>query len=535
MPTSIRWAAACFDSLPEPPRYPGTNGPAAVMMAHLHQPPPRVTARRPDLPPELDAVIATAMAKEPAQRFRTAGELVDAAQNALRAAAPSVVRTTLPANAVGIPHVSDGGWWQPPGEPTPAETGPPPAPRRRLRWIAAAVAVVTTVAATVAAMTLTGREEPAAAPTTPTTPTSVAAPAPSTPALIPAGELPELLPSAQLLAVPLQTNGLTVESTATALLDSAPELSDPQCVSSWAPAQVAAYADTGYQAVQLQTLRDNAEPPQQTTVTQALIAFPTTAAAENAIGTQFEQWNQCANRAITVTPPGGGPTRVTLGDPTGGSATTHFIDQQREVRPAELPARDERQQQRRGGCRRLLPDRARPWPGGRRHHCRQPARPLRPVRSSAVTDGTPSIGSVIAGYRLERKLGEGGMGAVYLARNPDLPRYDAVKVLSAELSQSPEFRARFIREADLAARLTHPNVVAVYRRGETPDGQLWIAMQFIDGTDADAALRAHEMTAQRAVHVVTEVGRALDYAHGRNVVHRDIKPANFLFVPRREL
>jgi serine/threonine protein kinase len=146
----------------------------------------------------------------------------------------------------------------------------------------------------------------------------------------------------------------------------------------------------------------------------------------------------------------------------------------------------------------------------------------------AVTDGTLTIGSVLAGYRLERKLGAGGMGAVYLARNPDLPRYDAVKVLSAELSRDPEFRARFIREADLAARLTHPNIVAVYRRGETPDGQLWIAMQFVDGTDADAAQRGGAMTAGRAVHIVGEVAKALDYAHDRHVLHRDLKPANFL-------
>ena len=82
--------------------------------------------------------------------------------------------------------------------------------------------------------------------------------------------------------------------------------------------------------------------------------------------------------------------------------------------------------------------------------------------SVTVTDGTLSTGSVLAGYRLERKLGEGGMGAVYLARNPDLPRYDAIKVLSAELSRDPEFRARFIREADVAARLTHPNICLLY-------------------------------------------------------------------------
>ncbi len=138
-----------------------------------------------------------------------------------------------------------------------------------------------------------------------------------------------------------------------------------------------------------------------------------------------------------------------------------------------------------------------------------------------------TIGSVFAGYRIERLLGAGGMGTVYLARNPELPRSDALKVLSADLSRDPGFRARFIREAELASSLDHPNIVSVHRRGEF-NGQLWIAMQFVDGTDADNALLAGTMTPARALHIVHQVGRALDYAHQRGVVHRDVKPANFL-------
>ena len=76
-----------------------------------------------------------------------------------------------------------------------------------------------------------------------------------------------------------------------------------------------------------------------------------------------------------------------------------------------------------------------------------------------------SAGSVVAGYRIERVLGSGGMGEVYLAAHPSLPRYDALKVLNAELSGDPDFRARFIREADVAARLDHPNIVSIYNRG----------------------------------------------------------------------
>ncbi|MBB3606661.1 serine/threonine-protein kinase [Mycolicibacterium sp. BK556] len=139
-----------------------------------------------------------------------------------------------------------------------------------------------------------------------------------------------------------------------------------------------------------------------------------------------------------------------------------------------------------------------------------------------------SAGSMVGGYRIEKLLGSGGMGAVYLAANPTLPRHDALKVLSAELSRDRDFRARFIREAEVASALDHPNIVAVYNRGETEDGQLWIAMQYVEGTDADDALRTGTMTPQRAVHIIGEVAKALDHAHARNVVHRDVKPANFL-------
>jgi eukaryotic-like serine/threonine-protein kinase len=138
-----------------------------------------------------------------------------------------------------------------------------------------------------------------------------------------------------------------------------------------------------------------------------------------------------------------------------------------------------------------------------------------------------STGSVFAGYRIERVLGAGGMGTVYLVGDPELPRSDALKVLSPELSRDNDFRARFVREADVAAALDHPNIVLVYRRGEF-EGQLWIAMRFVDGSDADAALREGTMTPARAVHIIGEVGKALDYAHQRGVVHRDVKPANFM-------
>ncbi|MGS2805876.1 serine/threonine-protein kinase [Nocardia sp. MW-W600-9] len=138
-------------------------------------------------------------------------------------------------------------------------------------------------------------------------------------------------------------------------------------------------------------------------------------------------------------------------------------------------------------------------------------------------------GASLAGYRIERRLGGGGMGAVYLARHPRLPRHDALKVLDARLAVEPTFRARFEREADLAARLRHPNVVQIFDRGVDGD-RLWIAMQFVDGLDAARLLRhgLAVLTPERAVRIVAEAAKGLDYAHRQGLLHRDIKPANLL-------
>jgi hypothetical protein len=140
------------------------------------------------------------------------------------------------------------------------------------------------------------------------------------------------------------------------------------------------------------------------------------------------------------------------------------------------------------------------------------------------------IGQVFAGYTIVRVLGAGGMGQVYLAAHPRLPREDALKVLPADLTDDPEFRSRFIREADLAAGLSHPHIVAIHDRGEE-DGQFWISMDYVAGTDAGRLLLdtyPGGMPLDEAVAIVTAVGSALDFAHRRGLLHRDVKPANIL-------
>jgi serine/threonine-protein kinase len=141
-----------------------------------------------------------------------------------------------------------------------------------------------------------------------------------------------------------------------------------------------------------------------------------------------------------------------------------------------------------------------------------------------------SVGELFAGFTILRILGAGAMGTVYLAAHPRLPRQDALKVLSTELTADPQYRERFLREADLAASLSHPNILSIHDRGEY-DEQFWISMDYVAGTDAGRLVRDHYsggMPLADALAIITAVGSALDYAHQRGLLHRDVKPANIL-------
>jgi len=139
-----------------------------------------------------------------------------------------------------------------------------------------------------------------------------------------------------------------------------------------------------------------------------------------------------------------------------------------------------------------------------------------------------AVGSTIAGFRVERLLGRGAMGAVYLAEDVHLRRKVAVKVLAGELADDDRFRRRFLLESQLAASLDHPHIVPIYAAGEADD-LLFLAMKYVEGYDLRELVDATETVGdERALKLLGQVGDALDMAHGLGLVHRDVKPANIL-------
>ncbi len=143
----------------------------------------------------------------------------------------------------------------------------------------------------------------------------------------------------------------------------------------------------------------------------------------------------------------------------------------------------------------------------------------------------PELAAALAPrYEVLRPLGEGGMGLVFLAREPALKRLVAVKLLAPDLADDPAARARFEREARAAAALSHPNVVRVYAVGETPDLHLpFIIMQYVEGSTLAEAISARgRMSERECRRILGEVASALSAAHARELVHRDVKPSNVL-------
>ena len=139
-----------------------------------------------------------------------------------------------------------------------------------------------------------------------------------------------------------------------------------------------------------------------------------------------------------------------------------------------------------------------------------------------------SVQSVAGRYDVERTLGGGGMAVVYLARDLELGRPVAVKVLAENVAGDPDLRERFVREARLAGRLSHPNVVRVYDAGEE-DGRPFIVMECVEGESlAETVRREGRLDPDRVAELGVQACAGLEHAHRAGLVHRDIKPANLL-------
>jgi len=136
-------------------------------------------------------------------------------------------------------------------------------------------------------------------------------------------------------------------------------------------------------------------------------------------------------------------------------------------------------------------------------------------------------GQILGQYRIIQKIGEGGMGAVYTAEQPSIPRTVVIKVLSAAFSEFADARDRFRRELDMITRLEHPHILPVYDFGDV-DGNPYLVMRFMTGGTLQDRLARPTFGRSEAIRVMEQIARALDFAHDQGIVHRDLKPGNVL-------
>src|SRR5262249_4360765 len=154
--------------------------------------------------------------------------------------------------------------------------------------------------------------------------------------------------------------------------------------------------------------------------------------------------------------------------------------------------------------------------------------PVGHARRSSYTPATVIAGTRLGPYEIVSALGAGGMGEVYLARDTRLGRDVAVKVMRADLTDSPQARERFQREARAVAALQHPNICTIHDVGETSDGKAFLVMELLQGETLEQRLARGPIEARQVVAIGTALTGALDAAHKAGFVHRDIKPANIL-------
>jgi len=146
------------------------------------------------------------------------------------------------------------------------------------------------------------------------------------------------------------------------------------------------------------------------------------------------------------------------------------------------------------------------------------------------------LGSVVADrYHILKKLGEGGMGTVYLAEHVKMGRKSALKVMNPGMNTDPDAIARFNREASNASRLSHPNICGIYDFGETPDGLIYLAMEFIEGSALSGLIeKGGSLPAPRCGSIIHQTADALQVAHDAGIVHRDLKPDNIMITKTRD-
>jgi serine/threonine protein kinase len=146
----------------------------------------------------------------------------------------------------------------------------------------------------------------------------------------------------------------------------------------------------------------------------------------------------------------------------------------------------------------------------------------------------PWIGRTLASYRVIRRIGWGGMGVVYQAQHISLERYAAFKFLAANLAVDKTYVGMFLREAKAAAKLNHPNIVAIYDYGSVGEDVYYLVMEFIEGRDFRTILREQfVLPVPEAIHYVRQVCSGLGYAHKKKIIHRDIKPENLMLTEDR--
>src|SRR5690349_19504922 len=155
--------------------------------------------------------------------------------------------------------------------------------------------------------------------------------------------------------------------------------------------------------------------------------------------------------------------------------------------------------------------------------------------SATDASNADRVGQLISGrYRITSLVGEGGMGAVYLAEHAHMRKRFALKLLHPKMAENEEVLARFRREAEAAAHVEHPNIVAATDFGQTEDGAFFLVLEYVDGTTVRSVLADGPFSVARALHIARQIALALDRAHGASIVHRDLKPENVMLVTKEQ-